>query len=146
MTKIAFLDVKLRSLALPPKGQKTYGDEGLPAFGLRLSQGGTKTFVVGHQNSLITIGRFGIISLADARAKAKQFMAERTLGKILPRALNYSAAMQEFFDDKQRSRRPRTIQPLRERLTQHFAFKGQLRDFSHSEAVRRLKKIPTNSE
>jgi len=35
---------------------------------------------------------------------------------------------------------------LKLRLKQHYSFKGQLRDFTHQEVTKKLRKIPTNSE
>jgi hypothetical protein len=59
--KIAFSDAGLRSIQPPEAGQVDYWDNKLPAFGLRVSQGGSKTFILKRHNSRITLGRFGII-------------------------------------------------------------------------------------
>ncbi|WP_414643281.1 Arm DNA-binding domain-containing protein [Bradyrhizobium barranii] len=72
MAKMAFSDVGLRSISPPPKGQICYWDDKLPSFGFRVSQGGSKTFVLNRKNSLITIGRFPTISLSQARTEAKR--------------------------------------------------------------------------
>src|ERR1041384_1071725 len=75
-------DLTVRSLPIPERGQKTHWDEAVKGFGVRVSQGGTRTFVLMHGRSrqLTTIGRVGIISLADARAEARRILRERTLG------------------------------------------------------------------
>jgi integrase len=146
MTKIAFSDTKLRSLPAPSKGQTVFWDDKLPTFGLRVSQGGSKTFVLGREKTLITIGKFGILSLADARGEAKRLLAEFTLGKVRPQSITFSQALDVFLEEKTKSRRPHTVETLRQRLTQHFTFKGQLADVTHQEVVRKLGKIPTNSE
>ena len=39
-------DLSIRALQGPERGQKTYTDDTLPGFGVRVSQGGTKTFVL----------------------------------------------------------------------------------------------------
>jgi hypothetical protein len=49
-----------------------------------VSQGGSKTFILNRQNNLITIGRFGVLTLAEARTEAKKLLAEFTLGKVRP--------------------------------------------------------------
>ena len=96
MAKMTFSDVGLRSSTPPPKGQISYWDRQAPSFGFRVSQGGTKTFVLNRKNSLITIGRFPTISLSQARTEAKRLLAEFTLGKYgrsrsrTPRPLNCS--------------------------------------------------------
>ena len=64
MPKIAFFDLALKSISSPERGQVDYWDEKLPAFGLRVSRGGSKTFVLKRHNSRITIGRYGVVTLA----------------------------------------------------------------------------------
>ena len=39
-------DLSIRKLRAPDSGQKTYFDDALPGFGIRVSQGGTKSYVV----------------------------------------------------------------------------------------------------
>src|ERR1700685_1282221 len=63
MPSLRFNDVKLRSLNAPPRGQADFWDTSLTGFGCRVSQGGTKTFVLKHENRRMTIGRFPLISL-----------------------------------------------------------------------------------
>ena len=84
---MAFTDAWLRSLSPPEKGQKAYWDDKLPTFGVRISQGGSKTFLIKLANEFITIGRFGVLTLSDARTEAKRLMAERTLGKVRPQSI-----------------------------------------------------------
>ena len=55
-------------------------DEKLPGFGLRASPAGTKTFVLmyyfGGRKRRMTLGRYPILSLTDARRKAIEMLAE----------------------------------------------------------------------
>ena len=64
-------DLSIRQLPVPESGQKTYfeGD----GFGVRVSQGGTKTFVqmFGKDRRLTSLGRYPAVSLRDARKTAK---------------------------------------------------------------------------
>src|ERR1019366_133812 len=141
MAKIAFSDTKLRSLPAPARGQVAYWDDKLPGFGIRVSQGGTKTFVLKRNNSLITIGKFGILSLAEARSEAKRLLAEFTLGKVRPQSKSYPAAVEEFLDEKATRRRPITVATLKRHLGL-LDFKGPLADISQADLSRKLKTLP----
>jgi hypothetical protein len=61
-------EIVLRNLKPPERGQKTYIDDSLAGFGVRISQGGTKTFTLVHgiNRRRVTIGRHPIISLSAA--------------------------------------------------------------------------------
>jgi integrase len=70
--------------ALPASGykeQKTYTDDSVPGFGVRVGSK-TKTFVLtyGDDRRRVTIGRYPIVSLAQAREKARTILAQRQLG------------------------------------------------------------------
>jgi len=83
--KIKFTDLPVKRLKVPEKGQKTYWDTALPGFGVRVSQGGAKSFILmfgeAYARKRVTVGRYPGISLADARAEAKETLAKITLGK-----------------------------------------------------------------
>jgi integrase len=76
-------ELSIKALKTPPEGQVTHTDDTLSGFGVRVSQGGLKSFVLvyGPGRKRVTIGRYPIISLKDARAKAAEILAEYTLGK-----------------------------------------------------------------
>ncbi len=76
MPKTILNDIVLRSLAPLPRGQFVAWDSKLSGFGCRVSQGGTKTFILKHRNRRITLGRYPVLSLADARNEAKRMLAE----------------------------------------------------------------------
>jgi len=57
-------------LKAPPSGQVDYWDVTTRAFGVRVSQAGSKTFVAKVRNRRVTIGRYPDCSLAEARKKA----------------------------------------------------------------------------
>jgi hypothetical protein len=82
MTHVRLTEITVRNLPPPEKGQRTYLDDLLKGLGVRVSQGGSKNFTVmyGAKRRLKTIGRFGVISLAQARQQAKEILAEQTLG------------------------------------------------------------------
>src|SRR5438105_11602338 len=100
-------DISVRQLPLPSKGQRIYFDDALPSFGCRVSQGGTRTFVVQHgaDRQLIKIGRYPIVTLSEARAEARLSLAERTLGRHRPKSIAWEDAVRRFLEDcKQRIR------------------------------------------
>src|SRR5262245_28861035 len=105
-----FSDLKLRALRPPVKGQLDYWDTSLAGFGLRVSQGGTKTFILKHRNRRITIGRFPLLSLSQARAEAKRQLAEFTLGRIRPKSMGFQEAVRIYLEDKAKYRRVATLQ------------------------------------
>jgi hypothetical protein len=89
MPKISLNDAALRSLPTPEAGQLDYWDSGLTSFGVRVSQGGSKTFILNISNSRRAIGRYPVISLSEARDEAKRILAEKTLGKLRPQPLAF---------------------------------------------------------
>lgn len=96
----SFNDVSLRNLAIPQSGQVTYKDGASP-LSIRVSQGGSKTFFVtldgtGRRH---VIGRYGEVTLAQARGAAKKLRAEKTLGRILPTVVSLTTARQEYLDN-----------------------------------------------
>src|SRR5262245_17973793 len=78
-----FSDASLRALPTPVCGQKLYTDDSLPGFGLRVSTK-TKTFVLtyGAERTRVSLGRYPLMSLADARRKAQTILRDRELGVI----------------------------------------------------------------
>ena len=146
MPKILLCDVGLRAIRPPEKGSADYWDANLPSFGVRVSQGGTKTFVINIGKTRRALGRFGVLSLSEARTEAKRVLAERTLGRTLPRSISFQSVVDEFLAEKEKSRRQGTVDNHRDRITRHFSFNCKLSEITHGEIVRRLSKIPTNAE
>ena len=146
MPKLALNDLKLRSISPQEKGQQDYWDTSLPGFGVRVSQGGSKTFMLNIDNARRSIGRFGIITLSEARGEAKRILAERTLGRVRPQAMTYPQARDLFLQEKLETRRASTHKSLKRLLTVHFPFKGKLSELTHSEVLRRLNAIKAPSE
>ena len=145
MAKVFFSDVGIRSLPIPEKGQRSYWDPKLPSFGIRVSQAGSRTFVLNKNNSLITIGRYGIINLSEARAEAKRLLAEFTLGRVRPQSITYPKAVELFLQDKAKNRRSRTVADYK-RLLNRLGFKGQLSDITHTDVARRFARFAAPSE
>ncbi len=79
MPRARLSDVAVKALRPPGKGQVTHWDSTLPCFGLRVAAGGAKSWViqyrVGAQVRRLTLGRYPVLGLADARARAKEALA-----------------------------------------------------------------------
>lgn len=145
MPNVHLTQIGLQNLTPPPKGQIDYWDSVLPSFGVRVSQGGSKTFVLKVHNSRRTIGRFPILSLGDARTEAKRLLAEKTLGKLRPQSANFPAARDAFIAEKEAGRKPSTAAEYK-RLLGRLPFKGPLTEINHEEFARVLAKFKSPSE
>jgi integrase len=115
-------DLVVRNLT-PEHKQRTYFDDNPRGFGVRVGPGGSKTFVVvcGAARERITIGRYPIISLSQARGEAKRLLAERTLGAGRPRHVKFETALIEFgIQHCDRRNRPSTAKETKRVLNKHF--------------------------
>jgi len=142
--KIAFSDLKIRSLPPPLKGQTDYWDNGLPAFGLRVSRGGSKTFVLKLDNTRVTLGRFGVLSLSEARTEAKRRMAEKILGKVRPASVSFADAVKLFIAEKRKSCRESTADQYQWFLGR-LDLTGYVADITPDDLTRALKKVKSKS-
>jgi integrase len=140
MAKQRLDDTLLRSLKPPEKGQTVIWDTNLAAFGCRVSQGGSKTFIINHKKTFLTIGRYPIISLSEARTEAKRMMAEFTLGKIRPQSITYEQAVKLFLQEKGERRKARTVADHKRHLNK-LGFKCQMADVTHQDLERKLKRL-----
>jgi integrase len=143
--RIAFTDLTLKSLPLPAKGQARFWDTSLPGFGVRVSQGGTKTFILldprAKDRTQETIGRYPVISLADARHEAKRRLAEFTLGKHRPKSERWDTALAQYLAEKEKKRRASTLRWQRSSF-KHFNFgTAKLADIGPSDIQKRLDRL-----
>src|SRR5215471_926725 len=75
--RIKFTDRSLQAIKSPPRPQQVdYFDEPLPGFGLRVSYKGRKSWTVLYRcngvKGRLTLGRFDVVSLAEARELAME--------------------------------------------------------------------------
>lgn len=96
-------DRTIAALPTPERHQRLYSDDALASFGIRVSKGGSKTFVLtlGQDRHRIVIGRYPIISLSQARAKARELLAKRQLGLDTPRSPPFEKVQEEFLSTRQ---------------------------------------------
>ena len=111
MPLVRLTELTVRTAKPLARGQYTVWDSTLKHFGLRISQGGAKTFTVMHGKlrERITIGRYPVISLAQARERAKEIMADRTLNKDRTPNIKFDAATQTFFTVQKQKCKASTI-------------------------------------
>ena len=116
-------DMTIRALKAPAKGAQIHYDDIVPGFGVRVSQQGTKSFVLTHgrRRHRETIGRVGILPLQEARGEAKRRLAEFTLGKQKPRSMTWKGGVREFLEEVEARCKPRTHTDY-ERLLARFPF------------------------
>jgi hypothetical protein len=83
-------DVVLRTAKPPETGTTTLWDGSVKHFGVRISAGGAKAFIVllgsGRRQA---IGWYPTITLAQARDKPKTILAERTLAELRPTSISW---------------------------------------------------------
>ena len=105
-------DMTIQKLSPPDKGQKQYVDDTLTGFAMRVSAGGAKTFVlmVGPERKRITLGRYPLISLAEARRKAQSILRDRELGIEHKPSPTFAAVLDEYLDRREHEVRASTRQ------------------------------------
>src|SRR5271167_3406799 len=78
--RLPLTDLQVKAIKTPETGQVSYFDSRLPGFGLRISQGGRKTWVAVYRYAgrkrWLTLGTYPTLSLADAREQARLKLAD----------------------------------------------------------------------
>ncbi|SDJ66694.1 Arm DNA-binding domain-containing protein [Aliiruegeria lutimaris] len=139
-------DIRIKNLRVPESGQKTYFDAALPGFGVRVSQGGTKSFVVmlGEKRRLRTIGRYPAMKLADARKAAKRVQVEadaESSDAPLPEPVTFETARNKFLADSRRRNKERTHQGYHRLLYRHFNFDKDLDALTRADVMDSVEKL-----
>lgn len=111
-------DFAIRNLPLPERGQKFYPDASLRGFGVRVSQGGAKTYVLvyGKERKRVMLGRSDVVSLAEARALARKRLAERELGAHRTPNVPFTDARDAYLARAAQKNRPGTFAGYKSRL------------------------------
>ncbi len=148
MPKITLTDITVKTLPLPHRGQTTYWDENMSGFGVRVSQGGSKSFVIVHgiNRQRETIGRYPTVSLKQARGQAKKLLAEITLGVEHKRTIPFKEARDLFLEACEAKNKKNTVDYYRKRLDTHFRFgRKRLEDITRLDIQNRIRKIKTSA-
>lgn len=142
-------DLALKALRPPPSGQKFYADDTTPNFGVRVSQGGTMTFVLVHgeraNRRKIAIGRYPTLSLAQARTEARRIAAELTLGKHREVSATFEFVKAKFLAECEKHNRLRTHTEYARQL-KHFPFSGKIGDIRKVDVLKKLDRVKAPSE
>lgn len=122
MPVVHLTDITVKNLQPPEAGQVMYTDHDLPGFGVRVSQGGVKAFVLVHPRTRVrtTLGRYPVVKLQQARQKATQLLAERALGKDEAPKIGFEEALDDFISAHLMSKREGTAKETKRLLNKHF--------------------------
>jgi len=143
MSKKALTEIALRNAQAPENVRLTLWDSVVQRFGVRVTPAGVKTFIVllgsGRRQA---IGRFPVLSLAQARDKAKRILAERTLGRHQAASVSWQVATQKFIEARRNTTRPATVEEYERSLKRYFAFgTTRLSDITRQEISGKLEKL-----
>lgn len=131
------------------QSDSTLWDGSLKHFGLRVAPGGTKSFIVllasGRRQA---IGRYPTITLADARAKAKRILAERTLGRHQISSISWHTGVEKFLDARRASgTKEATVREYERTLKRYFGFGtikcSEIIKLDISRKLEKLNRIPS---
>ena len=123
----------IKTLTLPAGvSEKTYFDDEVPGFGLRLRAGGAARFVVqydiGPKTRRMTLGSLGTLDLGTARKSAKDILAAVRLGrdpagaKIEARIRvgeTFGALLTRYLPHKRAQLRARSFKEIERHLTKY---------------------------
>lgn len=117
-------DLAIRALQPPKKGAQIFCDDLLPGFGVRVSEGGTKSFVLTHgpRRQRETLGKVGILGLSEARSEAKRRLAEYTLGKERVRSVPWSSGLETYLSEVEKKCKFLTHSNYAYVLRRHFKY------------------------
>jgi hypothetical protein len=136
-------DITIKNLPAPENGSVIYYDDDLRGFGVRVSEGGTKSFILtqGRRRQRETLGRVGVVALKQARQVAKEKLAQYTLGHHKPASVRWDAAVDQYLAEVAAHRRSRTHKGYKCLLKKHFHYGDtKLSDISPQELQKDLDK------
>lgn len=148
MPKINLTDLAIKRLPAPENGQTTYWDQHTTGFGVRVSQGGTKSFVIVHgvNRQRETLGNYPVISLKQARDRAKVLMAQFALGLEQNRSVSYKDGRKQFLEACEAKNKQNTVDYYRKRLDAHFKFgRKRLDEITRLDIQSRVRGIKTSA-
>lgn len=134
-------EISIQNIKPPTKGQVDYWDTSLPAFGVRVSYGGSKTFVAKQNGQRKVLGRYPATSLKTARAKARELLHDPEHQRQVEETnISYDEAVDKYIRIKSLELRPRTLEGY-ERLLCRMNFKTVVRDIRAYQIADELERI-----
>jgi integrase len=129
-------ELTIDRLRPPDKGQKTYFDDVVKGLGVRISQGGAKSFVVmyGDKRQLKTLGRHPDKTLKEARTDAIAFLAGP---KPISGKTTAEEALNAFLAHCGQHTSPRTKSDYERLLNRHFP-KGRMSSITRQTLLTKL--------
>jgi len=117
----------VQSVAPPASGRDVYIDSEAPGLELRVSEHGTKSWSIryrpkGGERKRTTYGAYPTITLAEARALAKEIAAAAARGVDLPEQQE-----RQREDERKADKRPKTVGELLDRYVEQHCRKNQRR-------------------
>lgn len=149
MPVIKLTDLAIGKLPAPDSGQAFYRDSALAGFGVRISAGGKRVFALMHgskERKLTTIGAVGVISLAEARQRAKEILAENTLGLAAKTGPAFDDALDQFLTAYKTKNRPTTAAETERLLRAHLSFAKKVGEITTADVTKAIDKVAAISE
>ena len=141
---MSLTDLLIKKLKVPEKGQKTYFDGTQRGFGIRVSKGGAKTFVLVHgkQRKIHTLGRYPDLSLMEARKKAKEVLGHAVAEKQgqVP-SLTFLELRERFLADTKPRTKPSTHAEYARLLTKHFTFTKNVSSITRADIMEAITSV-----
>jgi integrase len=143
MSKLYLTDAAIKRLPVPVHGQADYWDTQVKGFGLRISSGGARTFVINRDKRRLKLGNYDPeygLSLAQARDEALRlkFLTDN------PSRISFAAARDLFFTHHLDTLKETTAREQK-KLMQRFPFSKSLASVSLEDVNRVLKAMPRGS-
>jgi integrase len=131
-------DISIRALKAPESGQRDYWDDSIKGFGVRVSQGGRKTFILLLNRNRRAIGKFPQLSLAQARAEAKKLLAQIELGRTFT-SITFAEALEHYLEQHVRKNNKASSAYEAERvLRRHYDFGSRILDSIRAPEIMRI--------
>lgn len=147
--KCQLTDLVVRSLEPPKRGQRMVRDTLISGFGVRVSQGGTKTFIIvyGQNRKHVTVGRYPLLSLAEARKRARELLLRATVYGDDGPSLTFDEAVERFLSQRKAELKQSTWWSYKTLLERNFSFSGvYVREIQTGMVVEALDAIRTQSQ